>query len=186
MSSAAAAAASPFGEARRKLRAVALHSWRTSGAIFSHQMELAGWTEALAHLLELVYLDAPHAATGPAEAAVERRFPGPKYEWWNALQGDQQWRELSPIRFCICIGAFSPRDEGCIHLFNQDGKLPQPSLHVIGNADPLKAASHKLLGVYNNPSVVFHERGHVVPKLGEAEEAKLVSFVASQQQRAYL
>lgn len=35
---------------------------------------------------EVVYINAPHPASGPAYAEVQTFFKGPYYEWWNAIQ----------------------------------------------------------------------------------------------------
>ena len=60
---------------------------RTSGSIFALQMETAGLTEKLKDLIDIVYVNAPNPASGPAPPDVPADvFQAPYYEWWNAQQ----------------------------------------------------------------------------------------------------
>lgn len=63
---------------------LALHSFRTSAKIFKEQVRRSGLEKRLGNLVELVYLDAPHAATGPPPADVAPFFDPPYREWWRA------------------------------------------------------------------------------------------------------
>jgi hypothetical protein len=50
-------------------------------------MEIAGLSENLKDLIDIVYVDAPNAASGPLPPDVPADvFKGPYYEWWNAVQ----------------------------------------------------------------------------------------------------
>lgn len=70
------------------MRILCLHGHRTSGVILREQM-----TEVISQLeagfgpsLDLRFPDAPHAATGPAQDAVQSTWPGmPYYEWWDKV-----------------------------------------------------------------------------------------------------
>ena len=59
---------------------------RTSGAIFAQQLEIAGLSERLKDLIDIVFVDAPNAASGPLPPDVPDIFKGPYWEWWNAEQ----------------------------------------------------------------------------------------------------
>jgi hypothetical protein len=57
-------------------------------------MRRAGLDAELADLLDIVYIDAPNAASGPIPDEVVLAFPGrPYYEWWNAQRAaGGEWR----------------------------------------------------------------------------------------------
>ncbi|KAK9843632.1 hypothetical protein WJX81_000221 [Elliptochloris bilobata] len=100
----------------RRLRILALHSFRTSGKIFSEQMKLAGLDAKLADLIDLVYVNAPCPATGPLPPDVPPDlFPPPYFEWWNAKQDPstgewsyEGWEETISYltTFCAVNGPF--------------------------------------------------------------------------------
>ena len=71
------------------MRILCLHGWRTSGAILRDQMlEMSQALEqGIGPALDLHFLDAPHAASGPAQDVVEANWPGVSYfEWWNKAE----------------------------------------------------------------------------------------------------
>ena len=75
----------------RKLRVLALHSFRTSGEILKAQMEIAGWhkQDVLGDMCEFVCAPDGLPATGPIPEDVAMFFPEPTYayhEWWNATK----------------------------------------------------------------------------------------------------
>ena len=47
------------------------------------QFKRSGLDKRLEDIAELVFIDAPNAATGPPEPDVEPFFKPPYYEWWN-------------------------------------------------------------------------------------------------------
>ncbi|GIL60114.1 hypothetical protein Vafri_14749 [Volvox africanus] len=65
-------------------RVLCIHSFRTSGKIFQQQLQRAGLLEALSDLVEFVFVDAPHPASGPIPRDVRPYFEGPYYEWFTA------------------------------------------------------------------------------------------------------
>ncbi len=50
------------------------------------QFKRSGLDKRLEDIAELVFIDAPNAATGPPEPDVEPFFKPPYYEWWNATK----------------------------------------------------------------------------------------------------
>lgn len=47
------------------------------------QMRRSGLDKKLEDIIEFVYIDAPHAATGPPPPDVAPFFEPPYREWWN-------------------------------------------------------------------------------------------------------
>lgn len=71
------------------MRILCLHGWRTSGAILRDQMlEVSQALEAgIGPALDLHFVDAPHAASGPAQDVVAANWPGvPYFEWWDKTE----------------------------------------------------------------------------------------------------
>jgi hypothetical protein len=112
---------------QRKLKVLALHSWRTSGKIFTEQMLRAGLDKSLADLVDIVYIDSPNPASGPIPDDVKPYFEGPYYEWWNAEKDEERniWRyhgvEKSIPYVCDILRLHGPFD-GLIG-FSQGGCL---------------------------------------------------------------
>ena len=78
-------------------------------------------------------------------------------------------------RCIICISGIKVRDERFDGWY--DGIRRLPSFHLCGSQDPVKIFTNRLIRSFEKPVVVEHERGHVVPKLGMADEAALVAFL---------
>ena len=53
------------------------------------QFRRSGLDRRLEDLAELVFIDAPNAASGPPEPEVQPFFEPPYYEWWNFLKASQ-------------------------------------------------------------------------------------------------
>lgn len=70
----------------RPIRVLCLHGWRTSGSILRHQT--SALRRAFDSRAELLYLDAPWSATGPAPELVRSFYgeTGPFFQWWDALK----------------------------------------------------------------------------------------------------
>ncbi|KAL3670312.1 hypothetical protein V7S43_004623 [Phytophthora oleae] len=70
----------------RPLRVLCLHGWRTSGSIL--QRQTSALRQAFGPKAELVYVDAPWNASGPAPELVRSFYGknGPFYQWWDALK----------------------------------------------------------------------------------------------------
>lgn len=75
----------------------------------------------------------------------------------------------------ICISGIKVRDSRFEGWYAGIGRLP--SFHLYGSHDPVKIYTNGLIRCFEDPVVVQHERGHVVPKLGVVDEAALVAFV---------
>ncbi|KAG2432218.1 hypothetical protein HXX76_009137 [Chlamydomonas incerta] len=107
-------AASPC--ARRRLRILCLHSFRTSGKIFEEQLQRAQLTEALGDMLELTFVDAPHVASGAIPRDVKPYFEGPYFEWFTAeavgdrVEFDEAKLEASELYLTRLLEARGPFD----------------------------------------------------------------------------
>lgn len=88
------AAEASTSSGRRKLRLLGLHGWRTSAAVLHGQLTRSGWHQQLGDLVEITFVDAPHAARGPSSPDVTLAFGNqPFYEWWDARQAENgDWR----------------------------------------------------------------------------------------------
>ena len=85
-----------------RLRVLCLHSFRTSAASFKKQLfELSNIGEALADLIELDLIDAPHECTPEEEERIEPGvkviFGGPFYEWINVRRTRTTLRSASIV-----------------------------------------------------------------------------------------
>ncbi|KAK4430538.1 Esterase OVCA2 [Sesamum alatum] len=52
-----------------------------------------------------------------------------------------------------------------------------PSLHIIGELDFLKGESEALLNYFVDPVVIYHAKGHTVPRLSEEDGEKMLQFM---------
>lgn len=73
-------------QAPPRLRILLLHSFRTSAAIFKEQIRRSGLQRPLNEVADLIYLEAPHSASGDAPEDVAANFSPPYFEWWNHSQ----------------------------------------------------------------------------------------------------
>mmetsp|Transcript_15156 Transcript_15156/g.45697 ORF Transcript_15156/g.45697 Transcript_15156/m.45697 type:complete len:234 (-) Transcript_15156:56-757(-) len=80
-----------------RLRILMLHSFRTSGAIFQEQVRRSGLQNPLNEAAELIYMNAPHAASGDIPQDVAAHFSPPFFEWWNFRKDEDG--ELSYVGF---------------------------------------------------------------------------------------
>ena len=75
----------------------------------------------------------------------------------------------------VCISGIKVRDERFDSVYA--GVRDLPSVHVYGMLDPVKIMTNRLIGCFAAPVILQHERGHVVPRLGELEAAELIGFL---------
>ncbi|KAG7668897.1 hypothetical protein Ndes2526B_g00612 [Nannochloris sp. 'desiccata'] len=216
---------------KRKLKILALHSFRTSAAIFKEQLRRSGLLQALDDLIELVFVDAPNPASGPVPDDVSPFFDPPYFEWWNAhrdpttdawsyenasvslaflndilklhgpfdgvmgfsqgaatatlLTGMQRsgkaLTEHPPLQFLVCFAGIRVRDPKLEKYYA--ALAPVPAVHIIGDRDPVKRMTNHLIEAFNNPLVINHSRGHVIPALTGEDLAKLRKFLEEQQDK---
>ena len=80
-----------------------------------------------------------------------------------------------PIKFAAFFGAAFSRHPRHAAAFAQ-GPFAVPTLHVIGHKDFVKPHSIELVRQFVAPIVVFHPRGHVIPRLEGPHLAVLRAF----------
>ncbi|ERN02923.1 esterase OVCA2 [Amborella trichopoda] len=84
-------------EAKKRLRILCLHGFRTSAQILRQQV--GKWGDSVTDKLDLVFVDAPFPAEGASD--VEGIFPPPYYEWF---QFDKEFLEYRNFEECLaCI-----------------------------------------------------------------------------------
>ncbi|KAG6548641.1 hypothetical protein Mapa_009795 [Marchantia paleacea] len=83
-------------EAPRKLKVLALHGSRTSGAILKKQV--SKWSPAIHDLIDFTFLDGPTPAQG--ESDVQHIYEGPYFEW---MQSNKDYTEFYNYRESIAF-----------------------------------------------------------------------------------
>ncbi|CAL8463976.1 g3511 [Coccomyxa elongata] len=87
-------------------------------------------------------------------------------------------------RFALCFGGVIAAP--VMQHFYHATKIQAHSLHCIGDKDFVKKWSHKLMDTFDNPLLITHPRGHVVPALEGESLEKLRSFLMARQQESAL
>nr|NP_001409293.1 dihydrofolate reductase [Nymphaea colorata] len=82
-----------------------------------------------------------------------------------------------PIRLFISISGCKFRDPSICQVAYKE-KLTVKSAHLIGDNDWLREPSEDLLTSFNNPLLIRHPKGHVVPKLDDASSKQLRSWIS--------
>lgn len=83
------------------------------------------------------------------------------------------------LRFCIAFAGIRVRDpqlDGCF-----DALRNVPSVHIIGDKDPVKRMTNMLIESFDNPIVINHQKGHVIPQLGAADIERIRAFLIARQ-----
>ncbi|KAF5828970.1 serine hydrolase-domain-containing protein [Dunaliella salina] len=98
----------------KMLRLLALHSFRTSAAIFKWQIERTNLDINIGDIAEIVYMDAPNPASGPIPRDVRPFFgDGPFYEWTTVQEmGDQFEFDVEKLERSMSEVEKKLRDEG--------------------------------------------------------------------------
>ncbi|POM62746.1 Serine hydrolase (FSH1)-like protein [Phytophthora palmivora] len=170
----------------RPIRVLCLHGWRTSGSIL--QRQTSALHQAFGSKAELVFVDAPWKASGPAPELVRSFYGenGPFYQWWDAIRCEDgetfryegfehsldylvgQIQALGRVDAVLGgILPSQPRDTGPTGVgYNfSRGAIDIPSVHVMGKVDPLTPKSEKLFRSFTNTRRVKfeHDEGHKFP-----------------------
>ncbi|KAG2446703.1 hypothetical protein HYH02_008268 [Chlamydomonas schloesseri] len=264
-------------------RLLAFHGWRTSATILQQQLQLSSLDITVGDLVDITYLNGPHAAKGPPTPDVARFFSPPFVEFWDAvtdpatgvvtyagaeeslaavetelraaaavgqpvsaLLGFSQgaalaalvlalqerglrFQDLPPLRCAVLISGSLVRDPAWAAVYNMNsaksasagdgsaevggssstititsscggaasettasalpetsharhtpgagGLLRRPTCHFIGAADPMRSRSEQLASRYQEPIVLHHQQGHVVPRLPADAKEQLRTFL---------
>ncbi|GMP91610.1 hypothetical protein CsSME_00042232 [Camellia sinensis var. sinensis] len=175
---------------QKKPRVLCLHGFRTSAEILKKQV--GRWPQTLLGKLDLAFVDGPCLARGKSD--VEAFFDPPYYEWFHSNQGallsaalpgmqleGVALTKVPMIKFLIIISGakFGGHKFGLPKLaanaFSSPIKLP--SLHIIGETDFLKEHGIALLESFQDPIVIYHAKGHTVPRLDEKGVGTVLGFI---------
>ncbi|GAB4813758.1 hypothetical protein N2152v2_000804 [Parachlorella kessleri] len=97
------------------------------------------------------------------------------------------------LRFCVLFAGIKIRskvrgDEGEVDCISEiyEGMRSCPSLHIIGARDPIKRMTNDLIASFDNPVVIDHVKGHVIPALQGPDLQRFRAFLESQSQESSL
>ncbi|CAM6103440.1 unnamed protein product [Calypogeia fissa] len=86
---------------------------------------------------------------------------------------------LPQIKFVIFIAGAKLRDPKIVEVF--DTPIDRPTLHFLGEKDPLKIPGGYFLANWKNSVAIRHPQGHTVPRLDEEGVSTVVKFLKSVQ-----
>jgi hypothetical protein len=89
--------------------------------------------------------------------------------------------EHPPVRFLICFAGIRVRDPNLEKYYA--ALAPVPAVHIIGDRDPVKRMTNHLIEAFDDPVVINHPRGHVIPPLVGEDLAKLRTFLEEQREK---
>lgn len=192
----------------RPIRVLCLHGWRTSGSIL--QRQTSALRQAFGSKAELVCVDAPWAASGPAPELVRAFYgqSGPFYQWWDALKREEDGQTyryegfehsldylVAQIQALGAVDAVLGFSQGAAaatlltaHYQSTLGHVPWKACVLVGGLHPRTPETQELLdaaktsadGAIDLPSV--HVIGSADP-LAPKSEKLLRSFTASRRVR---
>jgi hypothetical protein len=150
--------------------------WDSNPTDTTHQRENQWKLRLINHEETLAIMDKKLRELGPIDVVV------------GFSQGAVQLTTLSMIylqkynrrlwKLCICVGGVPPRGVQLREVFETpDGRpilVPYPSIHIVGEKDPVRHASMRTIDMYDSHStmfptsplkkmVVFHHAGHKFP-----------------------
>eukprot|EP00124_Ichthyophonus_hoferi_P003564 Ihof_evm1s315 gene=Ihof_evmTU1s315 len=194
----------------KRLRVLCLHGNRQTGELFTGRIKTLA--KKCQDVVEFIYVDAPCELPleegqqvptrgwwkgdndeGLSEAVKVVKAYWKKHGPLDGILGFSQggclsgWlaqdkfrANLENLKFVVCIGAYSP--PGMAGSSNID----LPSLHVIGQADDAVSveSSIELANHFNDPVVVIHSQGHIVPQRASETEKMLDFFKTIAQSNA--
>ncbi|MFI4994166.1 MAG: hypothetical protein ACHQAQ_00085 [Hyphomicrobiales bacterium] len=92
--------------------------------------------------------------------------------------------EALAFGFAVMIGGFVSADRELARLYDERSNYELPSAHIIGRSDTVvpREASLALASKFENPLILEHEGGHVIPKAPQMRE-RFQTFLEDMQQR---
>ncbi len=88
---------------------------------------------------------------------------------------------FSKLKFIICIAGIRVRDPK--FSTHYDNLAHMPSVHIIGQNDPIKRLTNQLIRSFQAPVVLTHDRGHVVPRIHDDMKRVLIQFIETHSPR---
>ncbi|XP_068643681.1 uncharacterized protein [Aristolochia californica] len=190
----------------RKLRLLCLHGFRTSAEIMKKQ--IGKWPQSVLGKLDLVFVDAPFPAEGKSDvegifpppyyewfqfnkefteyrnfdaciAYIEEQMI--KLGPFDGLLGFSQGLALTrvPKLECLIIISGAKFANPTVAENAYSSPIHVPSLHFLGETDFLKPYGKKLLESFVDPVVIYHPKGHTVPRLvsHDKSEETMLDFI---------
>lgn len=147
-----------------------------------------GWEKTLAHLEDVFNMH------GPFDGIMGFSQGGAVASLTVGMQRAGCFLKDQPqLKFCICFAGIRVRarvkgDAG--EVGNIEGIYRSlrdcPSLHVIGDKDPVKRMTNDLINSFDNPVVINHTKGHVIPALQGPDLQRFKAFLQSHHREASL
>ncbi|KAL6771888.1 hypothetical protein ACKKBG_A28170 [Auxenochlorella protothecoides x Auxenochlorella symbiontica] len=96
-----------------------------------------------------------------------------------ALQrSGERFQEFPRLKFILAFAGIKLRMKDLEYLY---GSLHDvESCHIVGDRDPIKNMTNHLIESFDNPIVINHTRGHVVPQLAGHDLTTLRDFLQAQ------
>ncbi|GAQ79107.1 hypothetical protein KFL_000240390 [Klebsormidium nitens] len=139
--------------------------------------EFRGIDDTIAYVTDYLTMHGPFdGLMGFSQGAIVSSILVALQQKGAVLQG------VPPLRCCVFVGGGRSRAEAFRDLY--ETPIRCPSLHLIGDNDFMKLSSQKLASAFQNPTVVRHPQGHVVPKLDDAALKACQIFFARIQEAA--
>lgn len=147
---------------------------------------IVGFSQGAAMAAAMVAMQLAVRRTGGGVAAAAGAAGGDTDPWAH-VRADLAAAPLPS--FLICIGAAMAPHSRHLLAFSVAGRraageeasalpLPLPTAHLIGAADPVRPFSERLAAAFDGALVLRHARGHVVPRLDEAQVRRLRGFLS--------
>ncbi|OWZ13668.1 Serine hydrolase (FSH1) [Phytophthora megakarya] len=159
----------------RPIRVLCLHGWRTSGSIL--QRQTSALQQTFGSKAELVYIDAPWTASGPAPEMVRSFYGehGPFYQWWDAVKREdgETFRYEGFEHSLDYLTGAAVTTLLTAHYLSTYGHVPWKACVLVGGFYPrnpetqelLEAAKTSVDGAIDIPSVhVFGKADPLAPK----------------------
>jgi hypothetical protein len=147
---------------------------------------IVGFSQGAAMAAAMVAMQmAVRRTGGAASVATGGGTASDNVDPWAHVRADLAAAPLPS--FLVCIGAAMAPHRRHLLAFSVAGKaaeqeevalpLPLPTAHLIGDRDPVRPFSGRLAAAFDKSLVLRHARGHVVPRLDEAQGRRLRGFL---------
>ncbi|XP_021819571.1 esterase CBG03338-like isoform X3 [Prunus avium] len=173
----------------KKMKILCLHGFRTSGSFL--QKQISKWDASIFSQFDLDYTEYTNLEECITYLCDYITSKGP----FDGLLGFSQGATLSglllgyqaqgkllkehpPFKFFISISGAKFRDPKIRDIAYKD-TIKAKSVHFIGAKDWLKLPSEDLAAEFDNPLIIRHPQGHMIPRLDEAATEQLRGWTAA-------
>ncbi|KAK2079967.1 hypothetical protein QBZ16_002362 [Prototheca wickerhamii] len=91
------------------------------------------------------------------------------------------FQEFPPLKFMILFAGIRLRVGSLAAVYDHIADVP--SCHIIGDRDPVKQMTNYLIESFDDPLVINHTKGHVIPQLPPPDLQRLKDFIREQQKK---